>query len=94
MAGFEKIQVLRDRIDDIDSQIAALLDRRASVAAEVGKIKTGEGLAIYDPRRESEVLTRVALEARTLSTDDMQLIYRCILDISRRYLERLEMLEK
>ncbi len=94
MAEIDKIQSLRDRIDDIDLQIAGLIDSRASLAAEIGKLKIGAGFAIYDPRRESEILTRIAFEAKMLSTDDMQLIYRCILDISRKYLERLEMSQK
>ena len=86
----EKIEKLRKQIDNIDDRLAKLLDERASVAAEIGKLKIRENRSIYDRRREAEILRRVALGAKILSAEDMQLIYRSILDTVRKYLERLE----
>ena len=83
----EKIEKLRKQIDDIDGRIAKLIDKRASVAAEIGNLKIENASSIYDPLREADILRRVALEAKTLSADDMQLIYRTILNTIRKYLE-------
>ncbi len=50
---------LRRRIDDIDSQLIALLHLRAACAVDVGKIKRDLGIPVYAPHRESEVLKRI-----------------------------------
>src|SRR5882672_9344389 len=52
----------RAGIDALDGKIAALLNERASHAAEIGKLK-GDGAA-YRPEREAEVLRRAAAANR------------------------------
>ena len=49
---------LRNRIDNIDSQILELLNKRASVCQQVGKAK-GSEKPIYVPSREREVVKRL-----------------------------------
>ncbi len=51
---------LRLRIDAIDDEILALLERRADVVAGVARAKAEAGLAAYDPARERAVLERLA----------------------------------
>jgi len=53
---------LRTRINTIDEQLVALLNERAAIVVEVGKLKRGSGIPIYAPHREAEVLKR-ALES-------------------------------
>ena len=53
------IDDLRQRIDWIDEQIVRLLNARAQCALEVGRCKKVEGLEIYQPLREQEVLEHV-----------------------------------
>jgi chorismate mutase/prephenate dehydratase len=53
---------LRAAIDRIDGEILALVSRRASLAAEIGRAKTGSGLPVGDPAREKEILDRVKAE--------------------------------
>ncbi|MCC5828959.1 MAG: prephenate dehydratase [Phycisphaeraceae bacterium] len=51
---------LRRRIDEIDQRMVELLNERAKVAIEVGKVKRGgEASPIYAPERESVVLEQV-----------------------------------
>ena len=51
---------LRRSIDAVDDQILALLDRRASIVADVAREKQARGLPLHDPEREREVLERLA----------------------------------
>lgn len=53
---------LRARIDEIDRRLVALLNERAQVVVEVGKVKRDTGSPIYAPHREAAVLER-ALKA-------------------------------
>ena len=50
---------LRQKIDEIDAQLVALLNNRAKAVVKVGALKRGSGIPIYAPHRESEVLGRV-----------------------------------
>ena len=54
----------RRAIDALDDELLALLNRRAALAAEVGRLKTAatpEAL-FHAPKREREVLTRLVAE--------------------------------
>jgi chorismate mutase / prephenate dehydratase len=50
---------LRQQIDALDEQIVELLNRRAQVVVQVGKIKNAGGAPIYSPDREKAVLERI-----------------------------------
>ena len=53
---------LRRRIDALDRRIVRLLNERAELAREVGKVKTATGRrAIRDAQREREILLRVSM---------------------------------
>jgi chorismate mutase/prephenate dehydratase len=62
MADFldDRLKPLRDAIDAIDSRLVELLNERARVAAEVGRIKHEVGAPVFRPEREAEVLRKVA----------------------------------
>src|SRR3954465_3575162 len=47
---------LRTRIDGIDRELLALLNRRAGYAQEVGEIKRREGSVAFRPEREAQVI--------------------------------------
>jgi chorismate mutase/prephenate dehydratase len=60
MFGMDKaLQILRDRIDEVDDTILGLLNRRASIVAEVGQLKKREQAQVHAPRREQEILERL-----------------------------------
>ncbi|HSW46518.1 MAG TPA: prephenate dehydratase [Phycisphaerae bacterium] len=50
---------LRKQIDAIDQELVALLNRRAEVVVEVGRIKNADGTPIYAPDREKAVFEKV-----------------------------------
>src|SRR5579871_4906688 len=53
------LRSLRTQIDKLDLQIIKLINERASVAAEIGKLKNDQGEEIFSPAREEEVLHTV-----------------------------------
>jgi chorismate mutase len=78
------IPQLRESIDAIDRQILALVSERLRLVMQVGEIKRGHGLDVYDAAREGEMLERVARAAAAPLTAAMaQRIFRCIIDESR-----------
>lgn len=50
---------LRERIDAVDLELLALLNRRAALAHEVGEIKKREGSVVFRPEREAQVIDRL-----------------------------------
>jgi chorismate mutase/prephenate dehydratase len=50
---------LRAQIDKLDIQILELLNRRATVAAQIGKVKSETGGEVFSAAREEEVLDHV-----------------------------------
>jgi len=60
MSG-NRLKALRDQIDPINLQILALLNERAEIALEIGKVLQGLGTRHYDPQREAEMLTALQM---------------------------------
>ena len=52
-----RLQELRSEIDEINYQILDLLNKRATIASEIGKVQSQIGTEFYDPQREAEMLT-------------------------------------
>jgi chorismate mutase/prephenate dehydratase len=55
----EKIGMLRRKIEGVDEQILHLLNERAEIVKEVGKVKTEINMEAYVPTREEEILHRL-----------------------------------
>ena len=55
----EPVDVLRNKIDQIDEKIVSLLNDRASLAQKIGRSKSVNHQEVYAPHREREVLERV-----------------------------------
>ncbi len=53
------IKKLREQIDKLDSQILDLLNKRAEIVLQVGKIKSQHNLEVYVPSREEEIYKRL-----------------------------------
>jgi chorismate mutase / prephenate dehydratase len=60
MSMSQSLEKLRSEIDQIDGQLVALLNQRARVASEVGRLKAGQDRDFHVPSREREVHERVA----------------------------------
>lgn len=54
----QQLGEVRERIDAMDKKLVALLNQRAELVVQVGKLKRKAGLPIYTPHREAEVLER------------------------------------
>jgi chorismate mutase/prephenate dehydratase len=68
---------LRTQIDQLDEQLIALLNARARVVVEVGKVKQQGKLPIYAPDREKAILERVrGLNRGPLSDRCLEAVYR------------------
>lgn len=59
----KELDVLRDKIDEVDRELVALLARRLALVGEVGEVKSRHGLPIYAPDREAAMLARRREEA-------------------------------
>ncbi len=71
---------IREKIDAIDSELLRLLNERATLALEVGRIKNREGLPIYAPDREVALLRGLVERSEgPLSPTAIRAIYREIM---------------
>src|SRR5436853_2773627 len=78
------LRTLRNQIDKLDLQIVDLINRRAALAAEIGKVKNDHGAEVFSPAREEEVLKNV-LESNKGPLDEatVRAVYREIMSGSR-----------
>ena len=68
---------LRVQIDKLDLQIVDLLNKRASVAAQIGKVKSQSGGEVFSAAREEEVLGSVQASSKgPLSPNSLKSIFR------------------
>ncbi|HNO57988.1 MAG TPA: chorismate mutase, partial [Accumulibacter sp.] len=75
----QELAVVRQQIDQLDSQLLDLLNQRARYAQQVGAIKARHGDAgfIYRPEREAQVLQRIQeLNAGPLSNESVSWFFR------------------
>jgi chorismate mutase / prephenate dehydratase len=80
-----RLSQIRGEIDSLDRSLLELLNRRAALSLEVGRIKEDARECVFKPFREKEVLGRL-LEANPgpLPREHLRDIYREILSSSRR----------
>lgn len=75
----------RKQIDLIDQKLLSLLNRRLSIALEIGKIKKERREKIYNPKRESEIVKRLNLKNRgPLKKEDLKKIFKKIMIVCRK----------
>jgi chorismate mutase/prephenate dehydratase len=80
----EAVADLRRRLDAIDREILAAVNRRAELAQEIGRVKQDGKQCIFDPQREAEVLNRLAADNRgPLADDSVRSIFREVISAAR-----------
>jgi chorismate mutase len=57
-----RIEELRNRVDQVDRELIRSLNERARIVQEIVAIKAEAGKPLFDPRREEEILRKVAEE--------------------------------
>ena len=76
---------LRDRLDRIDDQMAALYQERMEVCKEVGEYKVKTGRKVFDRQREKEKLADVASKITgDFNKKGIQELYQQLMSLSRK----------
>ena len=82
MAALEE---LRERLDEIDSQIVDLYEKRMKVCEEVGEYKVKAGRKVFDRQREKEKLADVASKVTgDFNKKGIQELYQQLMSMSRK----------
>jgi chorismate mutase len=55
-----RIEELRSRVDEVDRELIRILNERARIVQEIVGIKAEVGKPLFDPKREEEILRKVA----------------------------------
>ncbi len=55
-----RIEELRSRVDKVDRELIRILNERARIVQEIVAIKAEAGKPLFDPKREEEILRKVA----------------------------------
>ncbi len=83
MEDLDQLGKLRKEIDAIDSQLLVLLNRRARLAQEIGRIKERNGRPVYAPERAEQLMRRLVSESEgPLDELAIRAIYREIMSAS------------
>ncbi|WP_371188837.1 bifunctional chorismate mutase/prephenate dehydrogenase [Thalassotalea maritima] len=80
----QKLDACRKDIDDIDSQLLALLAKRRQVTQKVGELKSQVGMPIFAPERERQLLDKLKAQGHQLGVNEQLIddIYRRIMNDS------------
>ena len=81
----QRIRNLRSTIDTVDRRIIELLQERATLAQEIGKVKKELGMPILDPARENRIRRKLAEAAQgPMDAESLVRIYEVVMAESRR----------
>jgi chorismate mutase / prephenate dehydratase len=84
MSASNDIAKYRTQIDAIDVELLQLINRRAEIAQVIGNQKAAAGAAIYDPKREGQIIERMTvLNPGPLSVGAVQEIMSTIMGACR-----------
>ncbi len=79
----KNLKELREKIDEIDEKILRLLNERAKLVIEIGRIKTQNRQDYYSPEREREIYERlVSLNRGPIPDSAIRNIFREIMSAS------------
>ncbi|MFQ5963992.1 MAG: prephenate dehydratase [Candidatus Scalinduaceae bacterium] len=77
------LKKLREKIDILDSKIVEILNERANIVKEIGKIKLRTNAQVYVPDRERQIYERIAAcNKGPLSNKCLMAIYRELMENS------------
>lgn len=81
---------LRKKIDKLDKDLVELINQRARLALQIGKLKDSEGQSVYAPEREEAVIRRaVEINKGPLDEECIQSIFRELMSGSRALQKKL-----
>jgi chorismate mutase len=80
----EEVADLRCRIDAVNLEMLRLLERRAELALEVGRLKQACGLPLRDAQREFDMLAGLVDQSRgLLNLHEIERVFGDIFETSR-----------
>lgn len=80
-----QLEEIRQRIDDVDERICALLAERFNLVKEVAQAKKESGAQVENKDREREVIERIRANMPDELKDYAEEIYRTIFETSKDY---------
>lgn len=79
-----ELAALRQKIDAVDRELLATLNRRAGLALQVGEIKKAQGAPVFRPEREAQVIAGLqAVNQGPLKADNVAAIWREVMSACR-----------
>ncbi len=79
------ISQIRNEIDQVDDELVKLFVKRMGLSAQVASYKKANGLPIYVPAREREILQSVAEKAGPEMAGYARVLYSMLFELSRSY---------
>src|SRR5580658_8102130 len=81
----------RKKIDEVDRQLVRLINERAVCAVEIGKLKQGLAMPVYEPDRERIIFDNIAqMNHGPLSQIQLRQVYERLIDVMRQ-VQRVDM---
>jgi chorismate mutase/prephenate dehydratase len=78
------VSTLRNELDQLDREILSAINRRGTIAKEIGQLKQHQGQCVYDAQREADVLQNaVANNEGPLNDDAVRAIFRELISGTR-----------
>lgn len=81
----DRLNIEREKINDIDRKIARLFSQRMECSANIAKIKSSSGLPIYDKKRESEVIEKESELVSPQLVGYYKKVLSCLMSVSKAY---------
>ena len=89
--AYTRLEEYRVLIDEVDRRIVALLNERTRVVENIGNVKRGATLPIYEPKREEQVFANVTgANQGPLTEEALRRIFERIID-EMRSIQRIRM---
>lgn len=83
-AQLETVEAGRERMNEVDEALLALLNERVRIALIIDAIKKRDGLPRFDISREHEIIARLtALNTGPLSSEQLDSIFFYLFGITR-----------
>ena len=79
----KQLNEYRKLIDQIDSEIIELLNKRGITVSKIGEIKKLLNLEVFQPERERKILERIKSQSKILKPESVKAIWKEILSASR-----------
>lgn len=76
---------IRQEINSIDDEISALFEKRMLLAKDVAEYKRQNDMAVYDRRRERDIINRISSQVSDDLSSYAKILYSTLFQVSRSY---------